>query len=136
MPSPRAQFRASDDLQQRCDMPTDARATQIAARDLDRYYTLLQRAMPKFSEPEASLIVDALNGTLSEPHTAHLLWAEIDDAIQLDQLDKKWGVDGPALVQRLRSLSPFEAMAVVDAAERFWLSPNEDGVLRAVGLIS
>ena len=107
----------------------------VARRDLERYYYLLRRALPTFTEPEASLIVDACNGWLIEPHTAPLLWAEVDDAIRMDGLAEKWGVDGASLVARLRALTPFESLAVADAAERFRLAPNDDGQLRRVGLV-
>lgn len=120
--------------------------TAVGARardDLERYYRLLARALAgvQLSEDEASLIVDALNGMLTEPHTAHLLWAEIDDAITGDGLAEKWSVDGQALVARLRALTPFAALAVSDAAERYWLdthlTPTRDHTerLRAVGLV-
>lgn len=110
---------------------------RVAARDLARYYYLLHRAVPSFSEPEASLIVDAMNGLMTEPHTAGLLWANIADAVRDDSLDEKWDVDAPALVARLRALTPFEQLAVADASERFWqrpeLSTSEN--LRRVGLV-
>jgi hypothetical protein len=106
-----------------------------AQRDLDRYYTLLARSLPTFTEAEASLLMDALNGTIAMPQTAHLLWAEIDDAIRLDRLDEKWGVDGQALHERLRALTPFQAMAILDAKERYWLHPNEPDALQRVGLV-
>ncbi|MFY9604024.1 MAG: hypothetical protein WAR00_05190, partial [bacterium] len=35
-------------------------------------------------------------------------------------LDKKWQVDGKALVKKLKALSHVQALALVDAAERFW----------------
>ena len=109
----------------------------VADRDLHRYYALLARALPTFTEAEASLLVDALNGLITEPHTAHLLWANIEDALG-DGLAEKWGVDGPALVARLRALTPFAALAVADAAERWWNGPHTDEAraasLRAVGL--
>jgi hypothetical protein len=36
-------------------------------------------------------------------------------------------VDGQALVEKLRSLNEIQALAVVDAAERFWReNPGED----------
>ncbi len=110
----------------------------VARRDLERYYALLDHELARveLSEAEASLICDALNGTLMDPHSYRLLWAEVADAVRLDGLDAKWGVDGDALVERLRALSPGAMMAVVDAVERFWLSPNPLGEnLRRVGLV-
>jgi hypothetical protein len=111
--------------------------SEIAKRDLERYYDALRRALQAFSEPEASLIVDACKAWLVEPHSAPLLWAEVDDAIRGDGLAVKWGVDGSALVARLRALTPFEALAVCDAAERFWRHPEipTEENLRRVALV-
>lgn len=117
---------------------TERGISQTAGRDLERYYALLARSLPTFTEPEASLLVDALNGLILEPHSGHLLWANIDDALR-DGLAEKWGVDGPALVERLRKLPPFAQFAVWEAAERWWNGPyrEEDRAasLRSVGLV-
>lgn len=114
--------------------------SEIARRDLTRYYQLLRMTLPTFAEGEASLLCDVLNGTRLDEHTMTLLWAEISDALA-DGLAEKWEVDGPALVARLRALTPAEAYAVVDACERFWRGPyRQDGPmidqLRAVGLVA
>ena len=80
---------------------------------------------------EACLIVDSLNGSIMDANTAQVLWAGIADSIRLDGLDKKWDVDGPALVEKLQGLNVLQAMALVDAAERFWEMENvpfEEGV--------
>ncbi len=112
---------------------------RVADRDLGRYYQLVQDELARItlSEAEASLVVDALNGTIMEPHTYRLLWAEVDDAVRLDGLDRKWGVDGDALVTKLRALSPGATMAVVDAAERYWAAAarGESPTVRSVGLV-
>jgi hypothetical protein len=143
---PRVHFRAGDllpDLLARAAPDEDGtpseRTVAIAAdRDLHRYYYLLRLALPSFSEAEASLIVEALNGLLTEAHTARLVRANIQDAIE-EGLAAKHGVDGDALLARLRALSEFEQMAIADAAERFWAGPyrKEDmgEALRAVGLV-
>ena len=109
-----------------------------AARDLERYYALLDHclAVIVLTEAEASLICDALNGTLIDHRTYHLVWASVDDAIRLDGLDEKWGVDGPALVGKLRDLDHCGMLAIADAVDRFWIEPNPMPVaLRRVGLV-
>ncbi len=112
-----------------------------ARRDLERYYYMIRSSTPEFSEAEARLLVDALSGIITEPHTAHLLWAVVDDAIRLGRLDEKWRVDGWALVQRLRGMTSFELLAIADAVERVWsmmadakATPITD-VIMQVGLI-
>lgn len=100
--------------------------SNIINRDLERLYTLYRRALREvcLSLNEACLIADALNGTIMDAATAPMLWGSIEDAIKLDGLAKKWDVDGPALVEKLRSLSAFHCMALVDAAERCWQVPD------------
>lgn len=99
----------------------EARST-IISRDLERLYTLYRRSLRRvnLTIDEACLVVDALNSSLMTADTAHLLWASIEDAIQHEDLAKKWGVDGKVLVEKLQSLNEIQSMAVIDAAERFW----------------
>lgn len=137
------QFRAGDTLLPEIQARDEGHGPgPTARRDLERYYYMIRSSTPTFSEAEARLLVDALSGIITEPHTAHLLWAVVDDAIRLGRLDEKWGVDGWALVQRLRNdLTPFEALAIADAVERVWSlmadaksTPIMDVIIR-VGLI-
>ncbi len=95
----------------------------VVRRDLERAYALLERelATMSFSEAEWLLLLDVTNGTLFEPASIPLLWAEVADALDhAPSLAAKWGVDGAGLVARLRALSPLRAWAVVDALERCW----------------
>lgn len=134
------QFRAGDLAAPLAQRGEREGAGNIARRDLGRYYALLARelAAVQLTEAEASLLCDAGNGTLFEPSSIPLLWAEVDDAIRGDGLDRKWGVDGPALVAKLRALTPGQHYAVVDAIERFWQPGHVEDLsaqLRAVGLV-
>lgn len=131
MPSPRIQFRALDEMgkevRKRTSIPqadlstneVEALMSETARRDLERYYDLLTRSLPKFSAGEAMLLADVLNGTIHAPYSVSLLWAQVSDAVQ-DGYAQKWQIDGSALVERLRSLTPFECMAIADAIERAW----------------
>jgi len=94
----------------------------IVNRDLERLYTLYQRALRRvqLTIDEACLIVDALNGTLHDVTSGTRFWIGVQDAIELDRLDEKWNVNGAALVQKLSALDDLTAMAIVDAAERYW----------------
>ena len=94
----------------------------IIHRDLERLYTLYRLALRdvKLTLPEAWFIVDMLNGRLMDANTAGLLWASAEDACSMDGLDKKWEIDGKAFVEKLKALSPVQALALADAAERFW----------------
>jgi hypothetical protein len=100
----------------------------VIHRDLERLYTLYRLALRdvKLTLPEAWFIVDMLNGSLMDAYTAGTLWASAEDACAMDGLDKKWQVDGKAFVEKLKALSPVQALALVDAAERFWQADDED----------
>ena len=103
-------------------------ASTIACRDLKRYYSLLKRCLEthNFSEGEARLICEALKGYQLDENAdlTGVFWGEIADSISLNQLDKKWGVDGQALIHKFQSLPPGHVFAVVDAVEQFWIEPK------------
>lgn len=115
--------------------------SQVINRDLERLYTLYRRTIREtpLALKEACLLVDALNGSLMDANTAHLLWASIEDACKLDGLAGKWEVDGLALVEKLMDMSAFQCMALIDAAERFWAIPDterelEEGVRKCFNI--
>lgn len=107
--------------------------SHIINRDLDRLYTLYRRAIREvpLTLKEACLIVDTMNSTLMDANSAQLLWASVEDAINLDGLDVKWEVEGSELVGKLKGLTAFQCMALVDGAERFWNLPDDERVLEA-----
>lgn len=102
--------------------------SNVIARDLDRLYSMYRRALARtpLTTQEACLLCDALNGSLMDAPSAHLLYAEIDDACRLDHLDAKWHVDRQGFVARLREMDDIQCMALVDAAERFWVHQGEE----------
>lgn len=99
-----------------------AERNSTARRDLERYYAVLRAelAAARLTLPEASLIMDALNGTRMDHVSYRLLWAEIVEAMEDADLAGKWGVSAEALTERLRALTPAQSMAIVDAIERAW----------------
>jgi hypothetical protein len=88
----------------------------------DRYCEMVRRSMPALSQHEWMLIFDSLNGVVLSDSAQSVagLWGGIEDSVNLDGLDKKWQVDGPALINKLRILSYPEQVAITDTAERFW----------------
>jgi hypothetical protein len=151
MPSPRIQFRAMGNMENQIgertslseglsDSQKETLLSGTAFRDLDRYYDMLVRSLPKFSMGEAMLMADVMNGTIHMPYSAPLLWAQVSDSLE-DGYAEKWKVDGPALVTRLHKLTPFECMAVADALERAWNDSqgyrvnNMEERMRSVGLV-
>ncbi len=135
MPNPQVNFRADEALLSALDGRAapysqgawNAGRGAIAARDLERYYRLLGTELGNLthgalalSRGEVMLLCDVANGTLFEAHTMHLLGLNVADAISGDGLDRKWGVDGPALLTKLELLTPGQDYALVDALERVW----------------
>lgn len=99
------------------------------ARDLNRLYDLYKLALlgVQLTTAEACLVCDALNGTWMDVGSADTLWAEVADGIRLNGLDQKWGVDGEALIAKLKGLDRLTCLALVDAAERFWVVAPTSG---------
>jgi hypothetical protein len=149
MASPLIQFRAinkslANDLEQRSEVGKSA--SDIAERDLERYYYMLKFALAKlpFSMGEAMLLCDVMNGTIIEPYSASLLWASVSDGVDEGRAEywKQYHpeLDGAKLIAKLKALSPFECMAVADAIERAWNSEtyqvaNMEERVRQVGLV-
>ena len=77
-----------------------------------------------FTPREGLCIVDACNGLIIDPHTAHLVVAEVKDAIRMDHLDKKWGVSGEALIEKMEGLSRLGRFALGDLIRRFFATPT------------
>jgi hypothetical protein len=132
-------FRSSD-LSSQIDSRGDRH--QIARRDLDRYYVLLCSALGQvnLSHSEALLLCDAFSNTINDfrVNPAQCLHLRVADAISLEQIDKKWGIDGKELLSKLKGFTTLEAAAVLDAIERFWhrsyITDNPSKRLRIVGL--
>lgn len=113
----------------------------VAARDLERYYTVLRRELraARLSEGEAGALCEVLQGALLDAGSAWVLPVEIEDTLP-DGLAARWEIDGPALVARLRAMLGSGLLAIVDAVERWWALPDDERTplpasLRRVGLV-
>lgn len=94
-------------------------------KQLDRYFSLMDRARRELrsilSDKEIGLILDALNGTgFFDTFSIYFVGMEITDAINMDELDKKWEVDGAALKQKMEVLTDAQKVALVDAVGVWW----------------
>lgn len=101
-----------------------ANRSGVINRDMERYYEILkygrQSLRDRLSTAEISAILDNLNGCwLTEPVSIRLIYANVADGLD-DGLAEKWKIAGPALVEKLKSLSFAESCALADAAERWW----------------
>ena len=103
-------------------------ARGAAARDyLEWLFALADRDLEKirWSDAEWNLLYDACNGMLWDADSIRLLWVQVNDAIHLNHLDEKWGVDTVPFLGKLRSLSPMRCLAVADKVRRYWLSAED-----------
>lgn len=124
---PQVKFRTGKDLEaefaSRSDEQSDSVFSRIAKRDLERYYTLLPGSLPTFTEGEAIILVNALNGAkYPQPEQACRLYVDVQEYLEESEAysQKPVNDDAPALVFRVKEMSPIECMAIIDAAERFW----------------
>jgi hypothetical protein len=117
----------------------------IELRDLKRYYSLLNYHLLELTlcPSEVHLVCDALKDYRVEDDSeqARVIWKQVAAAIQRDQLDQKWKIDGSALIHKLQALNHLQFMALVDAVERFWireksnLHESKETKLSRIGLI-
>ena len=131
----RITFRASGDLLRALDTRSDDGLSRnlTAKRDLERYYYIIDRAMPELTENEASLICDVMNGTINEPADAiRMLPVVLDDAGR--EYYEKWNVDKRRLLTNILLLPDSGKAAIIDAVERFWKGgashPSEVGMCK------
>jgi len=101
---------------------------QVAARDLTRYYVLINQARLRvhefFADPnEWALMREAIAGTPGMDYQPHLFVVSIEDAIKLDGAHIRFGIaDADDLIQRLHSLTSLETVALLDTVERWWIT--------------
>ena len=111
------------------------------AQQIERYTMSLFQARlglrEKLIDAEMGLILDVLNGTIFiDAFSPAFIAQEIADAVRYDKSDEKWECDGEALIAKMAKFSYAENLAIVDAAERFWLevsagkSPAHSAMLR------
>lgn len=152
MPSPVIAFRAAPALEgqlaARVRTPRLS-LNEVARSGLTRYYRVLAAELRRvtLTPAEAALLVDLLRSTHIDDETwpaqaATLLAAELADSAP-DGTAARHGVDLDALIAKIRAWGPAQALAVIDAVERFWSDHSEDkedegdltARLVAVGLI-
>lgn len=101
--------------------------SDVAVRDLTRLYILYNKALQEveLTISEAMIICEALNKTVLDIDKAFDLWLVVENACQLENVHKAWGIeDSEPLVQKLKALSLIKCMAIIDAAEQFWLTSD------------
>lgn len=92
---------------------------------LEAFPTLYQHGLReirgRFSAGELKLLIDSYNGTgLTAQIAGQVLVGHVEDAMSLDALDSKWGVQAGDFLARLRSLTSFHAATLELWATAFW----------------
>ena len=90
----------------------------------DTYYhvreAFTQWLKQKFSENELKLILDAANGLGYSPQLIAGYQAHLEDAIALDGVDVKWGVDAKTLLAKIEEMPKHELMMLHEWGWWFW----------------
>jgi hypothetical protein len=116
------------DLSRRTGISHARSIDEVASRDLNRYYRVIEREAYEadLSDAEALELVTALTGTLVDPSLAMALSDEIADHLDLFPDDGPDDLDGAAFVARLDLMPAARLMALCDAAERWFCLPDAD----------
>lgn len=144
----RIQFRTgqlASQIQVRAAEESSLSADLVARRDLHRYYTMLANDLRTITltKPEALLCCEALGAPMEDPDdtakSPASVLASIIDAMSLDKLDEKFGVDRETFLTKVMGWTAGQRYAVADAAERWWLLPDDEQdhevTLTKVGLL-
>jgi len=97
--------------------------------------------VPKFTADEALIIAACMRGVSATEEHAALMWRTVQDTLWDEKLDTYYGIDGPALVERLRVMPLDEQLAVMqalDIAFSMYLLPENEKLLeclRHAGLV-
>lgn len=121
--------------------------TQVARRDLARYYALLERALAslrgRFSPVELEALAYALASmaTIESPDLLYLAPATVEEAVRYEDLCGQAGLspeECEGFLRRVRALDLAQAYALVDAVGRYLALPRErrgEEGWREVGLL-
>jgi hypothetical protein len=108
---------------------------------MDRYRAMTSQHKPKLTSDEWWTLVRILwRDRLFSADEARLLWAKVEEFVR-----EGWsmgGVDGPALLKKLKAMSTWELYAVADVVERIGCMDEDEAKLsreaqikRAGGLV-
>jgi len=104
--------------------------------DITLCWSLLDRGMMAvrkiLSRTEIMLIIDVQNGTFWDASQLPMwiqggLEHQVSDGIELDQLDQKWKISGPHLLEKIRAMGDLETVAILDFCRDMWRNNSIDG---------
>lgn len=114
--------------------PNPNRGVTYATESMEALFnrTVAHELKGVFSISELSLILDAMNGLYLEPAFAgqHVL-LNVEDAIALDGLDKKWKVSKNDLLTKIKSLTIYQAFVIEVWSIGFWDGNNGENYSKA-----
>jgi hypothetical protein len=91
---------------------------------------------------EALLICDALTARHRPSYLAGVrpfdyLVADVEGALRVFELDRKWGTDAATVLSKIRALNAVQRRVLVEAVDRFWELTNlaADAALKKSGLL-
>ena len=130
-----------DNVMTELEMRSSGNISGTIAQQIERHMMNLFQARlglrEKLTDPEMGLILDVLNGTaFIDTFSPAFIIHEVADSIRYDKSDEKWACDGEALIAKMAKFTYAENLAIVDAAERFWLevgagkNPTHKAMLR------
>ena len=95
---------------------------------VDRYLITIAHSLPPFRDAEWCLVFDALQGVhVSDEGGLMPIGEDIIEAMEDEQLDAKWGVDGETLKGRLVGLTYAEKQAIGEMVEAFRIVHRQGG---------
>ena len=85
------------------------------------YNRTIKPALAKLTAGEKSLLLDLHNAYAMTPiHLGQGVSLQVRDGIDLEGMDKKWGVDGPTLLTKLEVMDLFTLACIEIWATAFW----------------
>ncbi len=99
----------------------------IAARDLNRLYALYKVALADaaFTVEEAILICEVLNEAELDYDSATNMGTTVAEVCLRTNRHRDWDIeDYQPLVEKLQSCSKLQCLAILDAADQFWISSD------------
>jgi len=99
-------------------------------RDLNMLYVFLARERKlirgQFTEAEAKLMIDCLNGTIMDQVAIQVIEANFQDGIALDGLDRKWKVDKVSFLAKFDGMSVLRKWALFEIIQDFWNAVSQN----------
>jgi len=91
------------------------------------YRRTLQSALARLTDGEKKLIIDLHNAyAMTRQILGQVVILQVSDGIELEGMDKKWGVDKKHLLDTLHSMHPFDLACIEIWATAFWQAGHWD----------